>query len=106
MTRTAPPSTANAEPVTHDARGDARNATTAATSSGVPMRPSGTRFDARSPAAFRNDFHFGPALRCASAVHESVSTGPGQTAFTRTPSGASSFASDFVAESRAAFAAE
>jgi len=41
--RVQPPSTGIVTPVTNDAAGDARNATTAANSSGVPMRPSGIR---------------------------------------------------------------
>jgi hypothetical protein len=42
--RTAlPPSTTSSWPVTYDAPGDARNATAAATSSGVPDRPTGVR---------------------------------------------------------------
>ena len=38
---TAPPSTAHAAPATFDARSEHRNAITAATSSSVPIRPSG-----------------------------------------------------------------
>ena len=38
---TAPPSTAQAAPVTFEARSEQRNAITAAISSSVPMRPSG-----------------------------------------------------------------
>ena len=39
--RVQPPSTGIVAPVTNDAAGEARNATTAANSSGVPIRPSG-----------------------------------------------------------------
>jgi hypothetical protein len=39
--RVQPPSTGSVTPVTNDAAGDARNATTAANSSAVPIRPSG-----------------------------------------------------------------
>lgn len=39
--RVQPPSTGSVTPVTNDAAGDARNATTAANSPGVPIRPSG-----------------------------------------------------------------
>jgi hypothetical protein len=39
--RTHPPSTGIVTPVTNDAAGDARKATTAPNSSGVPIRPSG-----------------------------------------------------------------
>jgi hypothetical protein len=39
--RTQPPSTGSVTPVTNDAAGDARNATTAPNSSGVPIRPRG-----------------------------------------------------------------
>src|SRR6266487_3215759 len=42
-TAVSPPSTAQTAPVTYAASSEARNAMTAATSSGRPIRPSGTR---------------------------------------------------------------
>ena len=40
----SPPSTTRIAPVTHDAAGEARNATAFATSAGLPHRPSGIVF--------------------------------------------------------------
>ena len=79
--QTMPPLGGTTWPCTHDARGETTNATTPATSSGVPMRLNG----------------LGAAERCfASSVlptwQSSVSSGPGATASTRTVRGATAVA--------------
>ena len=81
-------------PVANPARGDARKATAAATSSGVPSRPSGMRV---------KSFSF-----CSGVITSvmAVSMKPGATAFTRTPRGASSLADVFVSPITPAFEAE
>src|SRR6202140_4903504 len=74
-----PPVLASTCPVTQRASGEARNATTSATSDVVPSRPSGVRatipFTASSP------------IRAVAALSIAVSTRPGATAFTVTPLG-------------------
>src|SRR5215472_6302930 len=74
-------------PVMYSAASDVRNATTSATSSGNPPRPRGTT----APAS-----GFGAAW---------VEISPGDTTFTRTPSGAHSRASCWHNAISAAFAA-
>src|SRR3954467_8781458 len=78
-------------PVTKLERGDARNRTTSAISSGVPTRPSGA----------------GALVTCSTssgtiASRVSVRTAPAQTALTRTPDGPHSTAHDRVIDSSAA----
>ena len=80
----SPPSTSTTSPVTNEASSEQRKRTAPATSSGVPSRASGV---------------FARIACCTSSGRTSVSAVwmyPGATAFTRTPRGASSRASDFV----------
>jgi RNA polymerase sigma-70 factor, ECF subfamily len=78
QTAVSPPSTVHTAPVTYDASSEARNAITAATSSGRPMRPSGIVASS--------------AARCAASLrHQSfigVSVTPGKTPLTRMPTAA------------------
>ena len=72
----SPPSTRSTSPVMNEASSEARNATAAATSSGVPMRPSGYQRARRSSRSGSS------ARRWA---HASVRTVPGATALQRMP---------------------
>src|SRR5215211_7421700 len=81
-----PPLISIVSPVRNELSDDARKATTVATSSGLPARPSSTLFAAVSNAA-------GAVKRPWNAVSP---INPGATQLTRTPCGASSFASAFV----------
>jgi hypothetical protein len=72
------------------ASSESRNATTAAISSAVPIRPTGSREDAASRKAGSN------------RSNNAVSTGPGATAFTRTPLAAFSIAAARVSAMMAA----
>jgi RNA polymerase sigma-70 factor, ECF subfamily len=78
QTAVSPPSTVQTAPVTYDASSEARNAITAATSSGRPIRPSGIVASS--------------AARCAASLrHQSfigVSVIPGRTPLTRMPAAA------------------
>ena len=72
--RTAPPSTRTTDPVTNDALAEQRKATTSASSSGVPIRPSGIsrRWSSRTSSGLRSPRRCGPArsvagLRCRTA---------------------------------------
>src|SRR4051812_963726 len=97
----SPPLTLTVWPVTNDASSEQRNAITAATSSGRPIRRTAVasiiaclRRAPRSPS-------------CASAEFSSgVSIGPGATALQRTPKRADSRAIAFVKPMTPAFAAE
>src|SRR5580658_10124273 len=82
-----PPSTDQTAPVTNAAASPARNATTAATSAGVPRRPSGIEPISAARAAF------GCGNRSNSRFNMAVSIGPGHTTLTRIFAGASSTAS-------------
>jgi len=96
-----PPSTRMFAPVIHFPRSDASNATTSATSSGDPRRPSGTDWantSAGAPVASLN------AFRASSPP--GVITGPGDTTFTRMPFGPRSSASAREYMPSAAFAAQ
>ena len=91
--RMRPPSIVSTVPVTHSASGSARCPIQRAISSGWPTRPSGTSFSSSRSLASGS----------ATAVWNSVATGPGRTQTTRTRSGASSAAMFIVMCSRAAF---
>src|SRR5262249_4922000 len=90
-----PPLISIVSPVRYDASLLARNATTEATSSGVPARERGTVFSAAANASpgVKRAWKSVPPMR------------PGDTQFTRTPEGASSFASALVIAMTAALAA-
>src|SRR5260370_21798542 len=95
--RLIPPSTERTWPVTHVVLGSAIATTQRATSSLLPMRPSGTclrnaSFTAGNSAGGISDFS-----------KPGVSTGPGPIALTRIPYGASSSAHETVSHSTAAF---
>jgi len=91
--KTDPPVASSTWPVTQRASSDATNATTSATSSGVPMR-----LNAEAAAAMARD----SSLARSHAAFMSVSTSPDATTLTVTPFGASSFASVRVIASTAA----
>src|SRR6266436_5022321 len=95
-----PPSTLISTPVMYDASCEAKNATTAATSSGCPNRFIGTfatiSFANSSKASFGN-----PVL-----PKIGVTIGPGATAFTRMPRPTNSAAAVLAKERSAAFVAE
>src|SRR5690625_3195139 len=82
-----PPSTGIVCPVTNRASSEARNATTSAQSAGRPKRPRGIH-DARRAGSRPSSI--------ASAEVWGVSVRSGAIAFTRTPLGPSSTASDLV----------
>src|SRR5690606_19658953 len=82
-----PPSTGMIAPVMNAEASEARNATTSATSSGVPARPSRVGGAPSSPQL----------LPPSVAKVDDVLTTPGATALTRTPHGPSSTASALVA---------
>src|SRR3954452_11677391 len=84
-----PPSTTIDWPVTYEAAGEARKAISAATSSGVPGRPTGV---------------FAPA-RSSSSVEDAVAIQPGATLLTVMPLGPSSSARARVSPSTPALAA-
>ena len=91
-----PPSTERTCPVTQVAPGSASATTQRATSSLVPMRPSGT-------CSLNDSFTFGRSAAGTSDLSKpGVSTGPGAIALTRMPAGASSSAHDLVSDSTAA----
>src|ERR1700733_4707599 len=92
---TSPPSTCSVCPVIYPAPGETRNAIAAATSSGIPTRPSGTL------ATWRRS-RSGLIAACAPG---SLRMKPGATAFTVTPEGASSIARARTSASTAALAA-
>src|SRR5262249_29767533 len=75
-----PPSTVYEAPVTNEASSEARNATTAATSSGRPMRPIGC-----APTTSRSASAGSSWLSTYTRIC-SVSMNPGATQLTRTPS--------------------
>src|SRR5581483_11452897 len=91
-----PPSTRNVAPVTYEDSSEARNSAPLTTSRGFARRPVGQWTRRRSRAAGSS-----PKMRRRSGV----STGPGQSAFTRTPSRANCTASSRVIESTAPFEA-
>ena len=86
-----PPSTASSAPVTNPARGDTRNSTASATSSGSPMRPSGA---IERLARVRGS---------SSGSTMGVAMGPGTIALTRIPSSARSRAAILVSPRSAHF---
>src|SRR5581483_10156422 len=90
----SPPSTRNVAPVTYDASSEARNSAPFTTSRGFASRPVGQCVRRRSSAAGSP-----PKIESRSGV----STGPGQSAFTRTFSRANWTASSRVIESTAPF---
>src|SRR5579875_546964 len=96
-----PPSTPIAWPVTKAAASEARKAMTAATSSGLPKRPTGIAL-ARSAKPRSTS---SPYSRRLVLIAREVRIGPGQTALTVIPNGARSSASDFVKPIMAAFEA-
>src|SRR5882762_2535529 len=87
--RMLPPSTTSDCPVMYEAAGDARKATAAATSSGVPARPIGV---------------CSPAIR-SDSVEDAVAIHPGATPLMVIPSTALSSATARIIPSIAAFAA-
>src|SRR3954471_5821240 len=90
-----PPSTTRTWPVTKAAKGDASHVAAQPISCGSPTRPAGwRRASTRSSRAARS-----------AAGMSSCGNSPGAIAFTRTPSGAHSTASDFVRLTTPAFAA-
>src|SRR6516162_881534 len=94
-----PPSTPIAWPVTKAASSEARKEITAATSSGVPKRPTGIAL-ARS---LKPTSTSSPYSRRFVLIAREVRIGPGQTALTVIPNGARSKASDLVKPTIAAF---
>src|SRR6516225_2941892 len=84
---TSPPSTLRAWPVMYSERGDTRNPTTLATSTGRSMRPRGI-CRTRRRVNSSGDWLSSAACSRATDVHMSVSTKPGHTQFTRIPSAA------------------
>ena len=89
-----PPSTASTAPVTNELSVEQRNATTAATSSGVPTRPSGAASAIRGRRSGGCD-----------TSNMSVWMKPGATALTRIPRPPYSIASDCVTACRPALLA-
>src|SRR5215472_2158291 len=75
----------------YPARSEARKPITAATSSGRSMRPSGTALS-RCRVNSSDDMPSSAPCSRATDVHMSVSTNPGHTQFTRTPSAACAIA--------------
>jgi RNA polymerase sigma-70 factor (ECF subfamily) len=96
QTAVSPPSTVHTAPVTYDASPEARNAMTAATSSGRPMRPRGTSASsrARSSGSWRHESFIG------------VSVMPGKTPLTRMASAARSAAMTRMSPTSPALLAE
>ncbi len=97
-------------PVTYDAAGDSRYATTAATSAGEPYRRSGTdAIICAATASGSGGKYWLPAAACAATWRSHIRPGPmkaGDTELTRMPKGARSLAADFVRPTMAAFDAE
>src|SRR5262252_1564587 len=79
-------------PVTKAASSEARNAIIAATSSGLPKRPTGIALARSANPSSRSS----PYSRRFVLIARDVRIGPGQTALTVIPYGATSKASDFV----------
>src|SRR5271157_3147622 len=96
-----PPSTPIAWPVTKAAWSEARKAMTAATSSGVPKRPTGIALARSLKPISRSS----PYSRRLVLIAREVRIGPGQTALTVIPNGARSSARDLVKPTIAAFEA-
>src|ERR1700736_4825775 len=84
--RSRPPSTTSVAPVTNEARSEARNATASATSRGAAIRPSGCM--PRTVLMSASGWGSSPTTERSMGV----STLPGATALTRTPSPAKSSA--------------
>jgi hypothetical protein len=104
MIGTVPPSADQAAPVTYEARSEARNAITAAISSGSARRPSG-----RPAPTFASTSSRSPPCWSASPPspsHAWVAVGPGVTALHRIPSAAQVSATRRESESTAAFVTE
>src|ERR1700733_10511791 len=84
---TAPPATDQAAPTTFDAGSEHRNATTAAISSSVPIRPIGSRpaVAASTSSRVRPDARAFWSASPPGDSHSSPATGPGETELTSTP---------------------
>ena len=88
-------------PVTKAAWSEARNAIIAATSSGLPKRPTGIALARSAKPTSRSS----PYSRRLVLIAREVRMGPGQTALTVMPKGARSNASDLVKPTIAALEA-
>src|SRR2546421_6410351 len=108
ITGTVPPSTDHAAPATLDAASEHRNAITAAISSAPPNRPSGVRPAVDFSTSSRGIPRASAAWSASppGAIHSSSPTGPGATAFTRTPRAAYRSANARESDSSAALVTE
>jgi hypothetical protein len=95
---TVPPSMTKSEPTTDDAALETRNPTTSATSAGWAGRPRGIPPSAaiRDPKAASRPVPLAVAIRSTRRSAPDVWMNPGDTVLTRTPWGASSFASPLL----------
>src|SRR3954470_710095 len=108
MIGTVPPSALHAAPVTYDARGEHKNATTEAISSGSARRPSGRPAPTAASTSARDLPLRAPCWSASppSPSQASVAVGPGVTALHRIPSFAYTSAINRESESTAAFVTE